>query len=86
MATTFFTRAIDVAVMPSASTLRQRMDTHEASWFKSAGEFNLAVLSAKYATGSLDFVVMPCGYTAEDWDIFVMNNSGTQKQAFGRTY
>ncbi len=45
----FFTRALDVGTVPS--TLRQRMDTHAPSWFEFAGEFNLTLLSAKYATG-----------------------------------
>ena len=29
---------------------------------------------------------MVCGYMSVDWDTFVMNNSGTQKVAVGRTY
>jgi hypothetical protein len=82
----FFARALDVGTVPSCSTLRQRMDTHAASWFELAGEFNLALLSAKYASGPVDFGALPCGYMAVDWDTFVMNNSGTQKEAVGRTY
>jgi hypothetical protein len=82
----FFTRALDVKTVPSSSTLRQRMDTHAASWFELAGEFNLALLSAKYATGPVDFGALPCGYMAAVWDTFVMNNSGTQKEAIDCTY
>ena len=82
----FFTRSLDVGVAPSCSTLRQRMDTHAASWFELAGEFNQALLSAKYATGPVDFGALSCAYMAVDWDTFVMNNSGTQKEAVGRTY
>jgi hypothetical protein len=62
------------------------MDTHAASWFELAAQFNLALLSAKYATGPMDFGALACGYMAVDWDTFVMNNSGTQKEAVGRTY
>ena len=51
----FFTRSLDVGTVPSCSTLRQRMDTHAASWFELAAQFNLALLSAKYATGPVDF-------------------------------
>jgi hypothetical protein len=58
------------------------MDTHAASWFELAGEFIQALLSAKYATGPVDFGALPCGYMAVDWDTFVMNNAG----AVGRTY
>ncbi len=82
----FFTRALGVGVVPSSSTLRQRMDSHAASWFELTEEFNLALLSAKYATGPVDFGALPCGYMPVDWDTFVMNNSGTQKEAVGRTY
>ena len=82
----FFTRALDVDTVPSSSTLRQRMDAHASSWFELAEEFNLALLSAKYASGPVDFGALPCGYMAVDWDTFVMNNSGTQKEAVGRTY
>ena len=66
----FFTRSLDVGAVPSCSTLRQRMDTHAPSWFELAGEFNLALLSAKYATGPVDFGALPCGYMAVDWDTF----------------
>ena len=82
----FFTRALDVGVVPSSPTLRQRMDTHAPAWFELAGEFNLALLSAKYETGPVDFGPLPCGYMAVDWDTFVMNNAGTKKEAVGRTY
>lgn len=80
----FFTRSLDVGVVPSCSTLRQRMDTHAASWFELAGEFNEALLSVKYATGPVDFGALPCGYMAVDWDTFVMNNAGTKKEAVVR--
>ena len=82
----FFTRSLGVGIVPSCSTMRQRMDTHAASWFELAGEFNLALLSAQYATGPVDFGALPCGYMALDWDTFVMDNAGTQKEAVGRTY
>ena len=62
------------------------MDTHAASWFELAEEFDLALLSAKYATGPVDFGALPCGYMAVDWDTFVMNNAGTKKEDVGRTY
>ena len=82
----FFIRSLGVGAVPSCSTLRQRMDSHAASWFELAGQFNEALLSAKYATGPVDFGALPCGYMAVDWDTFVMNNSGTKKEAVGRTY
>ncbi len=82
----FFTRALDVDTVPSSSTLGQRMDAHAASWFELVSEFNVALLSAKYASGPVALGALPCGYRAVDWDTFVMNNSGTPKEAVGRTY
>jgi hypothetical protein len=32
------------------------MDIHAASWFELAGQFNLALLSAKCATGPVDLI------------------------------
>ena len=82
----FFTRSLDVKTVPSSSTLRQRMDSNANDWFELAGAFNQALLSANYASGPVDFGALPCGYMAVDWDTFVMNNAGTQKEAVGRTY
>ena len=48
---------------------------------------NERLLSSKYAAGQrVDFGALPCGYMPLDWDTFVMNNGGTQKEAVGRTY
>ena len=82
----FFARALGVGCVPSSPTLRQRMDTHAASWFTLAGELNLALLSGKYADARVDFGALPCGYMPVDWDTFVMDNSKTRKQDVGRTY
>ena len=82
----FFIRSLEVGTVPASPTLRQRMDTHAASWFELTGEFNTALLSAKYAGKPVDFGPLPCGYMAVDWDTFVMNNAGTKKEAVGRTY
>lgn len=45
----FFSRALGIGTVPLSPTLRQRMDTHSASWFELAEELNVALLSAKYA-------------------------------------
>ncbi len=82
----FFKRSLGIQTVPSSPTLRQRMDNHAPSWFDLAEEFNTALLTAKYASGPIDFGALPCGYMAVDWDTFVMNNSGTKKEAVGRTY
>ena len=51
----FFTRALDVGAVPSCLTLRQRMDTHVASWFELAGEFNQALLPVNKYLRSLGY-------------------------------
>ena len=82
----FFCRTLGIQRVPSCATLRQRMDTHAPAWYELADAFNLALLSGNYAGKPVDFGVLPCGYMAVDWDTFVMNNSGTQKEGIGRTY
>ena len=44
------------------------------------------LVQGKYARGTVGFDTLACGYMAVGWDTFVMNNSGTQKEAVGRTY
>lgn len=62
----FFTRSLGVGAVPSSPTIRQRMDAHAASWFELAEQFNLALLSAKYAGQPVDFGALPCGFMAVD--------------------
>jgi hypothetical protein len=81
----FFAGALDVSTISTCSTLRQRMDTHAASWFELNPQFNLALLLAKYAVSPVDFGTLACGYMALEWDTFLMNNSGTQTEAVGRS-
>jgi hypothetical protein len=83
---TFFARALDLRAVPSSPTLRQRLDTHAASWFDLADRINAAVLGLKVAGKPIDFGVLPCGYVPLDVDTFVMDQSGTAKEAVGRTY
>ena len=78
----FFTQALDVNTVPSCSTLCQRIDTHANAWFELASEFNYALLSAKYATGPMDFGALPCGYMAVDWDTFVMYKDHATHEQF----
>lgn len=82
----FFARSLGLGRVPSCSTLRQRMDTHAADWFELTEQINTALLGATYAGKPVDFGALPCGYMALDWDTFVMNNEGTQKEEVGRTY
>jgi hypothetical protein len=82
----FFKRSLGIGAVPSSPTLRQRMNTHAASWFDLVGELNEALLSPKAAGLAVDFGALPCGYMPMDWDTFVMNNEGTKKEDIGRTY
>ncbi len=83
---TFFKRALDLAAVPSSPTLRQRMDTHAASWFELAPQMNQLLLSSRINGQPIDFGTLECGYTPLDLDTFVMDNGGTQKELVGRTY
>lgn len=82
----FFIRALGLRAVPSSPTLRQRMDTHAASWFDLVDRINAAVLGLKVAGKPIDFGVLPCGYVPLDVDTFAMDNSGTAKEHVGRTY
>jgi hypothetical protein len=82
----FYKRSLGIGAVPSSPTMRQRMNTHAASWFTLADELNEALLSPKGAGFAVDFGALPCGYMPMDWDTFVMNNDGSKKEDVGRTY
>ena len=82
----FFNRALDLAAVPSSPTLRQRMDTHAASWFDLVPQMNQLLLSSRINGRPIDFGALDCGYTPVDLDTFAMDNGGTQKELVGRTY
>ena len=69
----FFTRALGLRAVPSSPTLRQRMDTHAASWFDLVDNINAAVLGMKIGGKPVDFGVLPCGYVPLDIDTFAMD-------------
>ena len=58
-----FKRALGLGVVPSSPTLRQRMDTHAASWFDRAPQMNQLLLSSRINGQPMDFVSLACGYT-----------------------
>ena len=82
----FFKRALGLGVVPSSPTLRQRMDTHAASWFDLAPQMNQLLLSSRINGQPIDFGSLQCGYTPLDLDTFAMDNGGTKKELVGRTY
>ena len=82
----FFKRALGLGTVPSSPTLRQRMDTHAASWFELAPQMNQLLLGSRINGQPIDFGALACGYTPVDLDTFAMDNGGTQKELVGRTY
>ena len=82
----FFMRALGLSCVPSSPTLRQRLDTHAASWFDLAAQLNHKLLASTVNGLSVDFGALACGYTPVDLDTFAMDNSATKKELVGRTY
>ena len=82
----FFMRALGLSCVPSSPTLRQRLDTHAASWFELVAQMNQKLLSSRINGKAIDFGALACGYTAVDLDTFAMDNSATKKELVGRTY
>ncbi len=82
----FFMRALGLDSVPSSPTLRQRLDTHAASWFDLAAQLNQELLSSTVNGKPIDFGTLACGYTPVDLDTFAMDNSATKKELVGRTY
>jgi len=79
-------RALGLAGVPSSPTLRQRLDTHAASWFDLAAQLNHKLLASTVNGKAIDFGTLACGYTPVDLDTFAMDNSATKKELVGRTY
>ena len=82
----FFMRALGLDGVPSSPTLRQRMDSHAASWFDLAAQLNHKLLGSTVNGKPIDFGALVCGYTPVDLDTFAMDNSSTKKELVGRTY
>jgi hypothetical protein len=78
-----FARLLQVQSVPSAPTLRQRMDAlGESGAIRQVDEANLRLLKRSRACIS----ALPSGHVPCDIDVFTMDNSGTTKQGVGRTY
>ena len=79
-------RALGLGVLPSRPTLRQRVDTHAASWFDLAPQVNHLLLSSRISGQPIDFGTLPSGYTPADLGTLAMDNWGTNKELVGPTY
>jgi len=78
----FFKQSLDIGLLPSSPTLRQRMDARAQDLF----EFVPPMIETLLGGQRPDYGVLPCGWLALDVDTFAMDNGGTVKQGVGRTY
>jgi hypothetical protein len=81
----FFRDALGLSAVPSSPTLRQRMDAlGEAgdSALNALDEANERLLTRAKPT----LTPLTTGHLALDFDVFTLDNSGTQKEGVGRTY
>lgn len=77
----FFAKALGVAGVPSAATLRQRMDA-----LTCADEAIDALLAPMLQRGRAQFTPLSSGHVPLDIDVFCLDNSRTKKEGVGRTY
>lgn len=78
----FFGRALGIAGVPSAATLRQRLD----SLGSAAGEAVDGLFVPLLKRGKATFTPVATGHVPLDIDVFCMDNSDTKKEGVGRTY
>lgn len=77
----FFKEALGLSKVPSSAWMRQRLDAKAAEVRELTDELSVRLLERTQAPISAHN-----GYTCVDIDTFVMDNSGTKKEAVGRTY
>ena len=78
----FFKQALNIGLLPSSPTMRQRMDARASELFDFVPPMIETLLSGQRP----DYGVLPCGWLPLDVDTFAMDNGGTAKQGVGRTY
>jgi len=78
----FFKQSLDIALLPSSPTLRQRMDAKASALF----DFVPPMIETLLGGQRPDYGVLPCGWLPLDVDTFAMDNGGTLKEGVGRTY
>ena len=78
----FFKQALDITLLPSSPTLRQRMDARARDLF----EFTSPLIETLLMSARPDYGVLPCGWLPLDIDTFAMDNGDTAKEGVGRTY
>jgi len=78
----FFPRALGLSGVPSAATLRQRMDTLGITGSEAVD----ALLVPLLQRGRAQFATTTSGHVPLDIDVFCLDNSDSKKQGVGRTY
>ena len=78
----FFSHALGVDSVPSAATLRQRLDKHANRFLPLVEHASIQFLNSITAT----ITPLECGYVALDADVTPMDNSRTKKEGVSRTY
>jgi hypothetical protein len=78
----FFKQALNIKLLPSSPTLRQRMNAHASDLFDHLPSLIETLLSKARP----DYGLLPCGWLPLDVDTFAMDNSDTAKDGVGRTY
>lgn len=78
----FFKRALGLRAVPSAATLRQRLDEVARPLQAITDELPVTLLQRSKAP----LTALPMGHVALDIDVFGMDNSGTKKEGVSRTY
>lgn len=77
----FFRDALDIKKVPSSAWLRQRLEQLAVDLREATDAFSVHLLRNAKAP-----VTAHGGYVCLDFDTFVMDNSGTQKECVSRTY
>lgn len=77
----FFKEALGLSKVPGSVWIRQRLDSKAAELRELTDELSLRLIERTEAP-----ITAHKGYTCADLDTFVMDNSGTRKEAVSRTY
>jgi hypothetical protein len=78
----FFAAALNVAAVPSAETLRQRMDEHAAVFLPLVSEASISFLE----NAQVRCTPLETAHVALDADVTPFDNSKTRKEGVSRTY
>src|SRR5690606_33777306 len=78
----FFQNALNLCAVPSAATLRQRLDEVGQQLAETTDELPVPLIRRARAA----VTPLPMGHVALDLDVFCMDNSGTRKEGVSRTY